>query len=120
MLDLRSAARAVAHDHDDFLGAVGRHDLLYDHRGVNNTEVFYDYFREVPVPSLQPGDIVVMYKLVAHRDERALALIEAVSAEVRFLPACFPDLNPIELMRSMVSALLLNPQPATTPVCSSP
>jgi transposase len=78
--------------------------------GATNTEVFQAYVREVLVPSLRPGDIVVMDNLGAHKNERTLALIEHVGAEVRFLPAYSPDLNPIEMMWSKVKALLRKAQ----------
>jgi len=78
--------------------------------GATNTEVFQAYVREVLIPSLRPGDIVVMDNLGAHKNERTLALIEQVGAEVRFLPAYSPDLNPIEMMWSKVKALLRKAQ----------
>ena len=78
--------------------------------GATNAEVFQAYVREVLIPSLRPGDIVVMDNLGAHKNERTLALIEQVGAEVRFLPAYSPDLNPIEMMWSKVKALLRKTQ----------
>jgi transposase len=81
--------------------------------GATNTEVFHAYVREVLVPSLRPGDIVVMDNLGAHKNERTIALIEQVGAEVRFLPAYSPDLNPIEMMWSKVKALLRKAQART-------
>jgi transposase len=78
--------------------------------GATNTEVFHAYVREVLVPYLRPGDIVVMDNLGAHKNERTIALIEQSGAEVRFLPACSPDLNPIEMMWSKVKALLRKAQ----------
>lgn len=83
--------------------------------GATNTEVFHAYVREVLVPSLQPGDIVVMDNLGAHKNERTLALIREVGAEVRFLPAYSPDLNPIEMMWSKVKALLRKTQARNHP-----
>ena len=83
--------------------------------GATNTEVFYAYVREVLAPSLRRGDIVVMDNLGAHKHPRTLALIEAVGAEVRFLPAYSPDLNPIELMWSKVKALLRKAQARSHP-----
>jgi transposase len=74
--------------------------------GATDTEVFQAYVRAVLVPSLRPGDIVVMDNLGAHKNDRTLALIAAAGAEVRFLPAYSPDLNPIEMMWSKVKALL--------------
>jgi transposase len=79
-------------------------------KGATNTAVFHAYVREVLIPSLRPGDIVVMDNLGAHKNELTLALIEQVGAEVRFLPAYSPDLNPIEMMWSKVKALLRKTQ----------
>lgn len=83
--------------------------------GATNTEVFYAYVREVLVPSLRPGDIVMMDNLGAHKNERTIALIEEAGAEVRFLPAYSPDLNPIEMMWSKVKALLRKAQARNHP-----
>jgi len=74
--------------------------------GATNTEVFQAYVRELLVPVLRPGDIVIMDNLGAHKDEQTLALIRQAQAEIRFLPAYSPDLNPIEMMWSKVKALL--------------
>jgi transposase len=74
--------------------------------GATNTEVFHAYMRELLIPSLRPGDIVVMDNLGAHKNERTLDLIKQAGAEARFLPAYSPDLNPIEMMWSKVKALL--------------
>ncbi len=83
--------------------------------GATNTEVFHAYVREILVPSLRPGDIVVMDNLGAHKNERTLTLIEKAGAEVRFLPAYSPDLNPIEMMWSKVKALLRKAQARNPP-----
>ncbi len=73
---------------------------------ATDTEVFRAYVREVLCPTLRPGDIVAMDNLAPHKNPQTLALIEAAGAQVRFLPAYSPDLNPIELMRSKVKARL--------------
>lgn len=83
--------------------------------GATNTEVFYAYVREVLVPSLRRGDIVILDNLGAHKNERTLALIKAAGAEPRFLPAYSPDLNPIEMMWSKVKALLRKAQARNHP-----
>jgi len=83
--------------------------------GATNTEVFHAYVREVLVPILQPGDIVVMDNLGAHKNERTLELIAQTKAEVRFLPAYSPDLNPIEMMWSKLNALLRKAQARNHP-----
>ena len=74
--------------------------------GATNTEVFQAYVREILVPTLRPGDIVVLDNLGAHKNEATLALITAAGAQTRFLPAYSPDLNPIEMMWSKVKARL--------------
>jgi transposase len=74
--------------------------------GATNTEVFQVYVREILVPALRSGDIVVLNNLGARKNEATLALISAARAETRFLPAYSPDLNPSELMWSKVKALL--------------
>ena len=48
--------------------------------GATNTEVFHTYVREILVPSLRPGDIVVMDNLGAHKSERTLALLRKAQA----------------------------------------
>ena len=74
--------------------------------GATDTESFRAYVEVVLVPTLQPGDIVVMDNLSPHRSDPTLALITAVGAQVVFLPAYSPDLNPIEKMWSKVKGLL--------------
>lgn len=81
--------------------------------GATNAEVFQAYVREVLVPSLRPGDIVIMDNLSAHKNERTIALLEHAGAQVRFLPAYSPDLNPIELMWSKLKAFLRKAQART-------
>ena len=83
--------------------------------GATDTEVFQAYVREVLVPSLRAGDIVIMDNLGAHKNDRTLAPIAQAGAEVRFLPAYSPDLNPIEMMWSKVKALLRKAEARTHP-----
>ena len=81
--------------------------------GATDTAVFQAYVRAVLVPSLRPGDIVIMDNLAPHKNEQTLALIAAAGATARFLPAYSPDLNPIEMMWSKVKALLRKAQART-------
>lgn len=74
--------------------------------GATDTESFRAYVEVVLVPTLQPGDMVVMDNLSPHKSDPTLALITAVGAQVVFLPAYSPDLNPIEKMWSKVKSLL--------------
>lgn len=74
--------------------------------GPTDRDVFREYTRLVLVPSLRPGDIVVLDNLSAHDDKVARELIEAAHARIQFLPPYSPDLNPIEKMWSKIKAFL--------------
>ena len=76
--------------------------------GATDTEAFRAYVREVLCPTLRVGDIVIMDNLSPHKSDPTLALIAQAAAEVRFLPAYSPDLNPIEKMWSVSSHLKCN------------
>lgn len=73
---------------------------------ATDTAVFGTYVREVLCPFLRPGDLVVMDNLAPHKSEPILALIRQAGADVLFLPAYSPDLNPIEPMWSKVKNTL--------------
>ena len=74
--------------------------------GPTDKDVFREYVRSALVPTLRPGDIVVLDNLAPHKDADTKALIEATQAKFRFLPPYSPDLNPIEKMWSKVKAFL--------------
>ena len=74
--------------------------------GTTDTEAFRAYVREILVPTLQQGDIVVMDNLSPHKSDVTLRLIEEAGAQILFLPAYSPDFNPIEMMWSKIKNLL--------------
>jgi transposase len=67
---------------------------------------FLAYVEQVLAPTLSPGDIVIMDNLPAHKSVAVRQAIEAVSAELRFLPPYSPDFNPIEMAFSKLKAFL--------------
>ena len=81
--------------------------------GATDTEVFRTYVQEVLCPTLRKGDLVVMDNLGAHKSPATLELISAKGAEVLFLPAYSPDLNPIEKMWSKVKSSLRSAEART-------
>ncbi len=81
--------------------------------GATDTESFRTYVEAVLLPTLRPGDVVVMDNLSSHKSEPTLALIRQAGAQALFLPAYSPDLNPIEMMWSKVKALLRKAQART-------
>jgi len=68
--------------------------------------VFTEYVRQVLVPELKPGDIVILDNLPGHKGEEAAELVEACGAKLLFLPPYSPDLNPIEMLFSKLKTLL--------------
>jgi transposase len=62
--------------------------------------------QQVLVPTLKPGDIVVMDNLSAHKNAPVMGTIAAVGAKLIFLPPCSPDLNAIENAFAKLKALL--------------
>ena len=67
---------------------------------------FLAYVEKMLVPTLEPGDIVVMDNLPAHRSAAVRDAIQGAGAELRFLPPYSPDLNPIEMAFSKLKAYL--------------
>ena len=81
--------------------------------GATDTEVFRAYVAKILCPSLRPGDLVIMDNLTPHKSEPTLALLAGAGAEVLFLPAYSPDLNPIEKMWSKIKASLRSAEART-------
>lgn len=68
-------------------------------------ETFTDYVRQVRVPELRAGDIVILDNLPGHKGEEAAEFVEACGARLPFLPSYSPDLNPIEMAFSKLKTL---------------
>ena len=64
--------------------------------GPINGESFRTYVEKVLVPTLSPGDIVILDNLGSHRGAAVRRAIRAAGARLLFLPKYSPDLNPIE------------------------
>ena len=65
------------------------------------------------MPTLRPGDVVVLDNLAVHKQPEVRAAIEQVGAQVRFLPPYGPDFNPIELAFAKLKAFLRAMRPRT-------
>ena len=74
--------------------------------GAVNGDVFEAFVERVLVPTLCPGDLVVMDNLSSHKRSRTRQLIEDAGATLRFLPPYSPDLNPIELIFAKIKQQL--------------
>ena len=74
--------------------------------GGTTADKFLAYLKEVLIPTLRPGDIVVMDNLRTHHIQAVGELLRAAGADVLYLPPYSPDLNPIEKLWSKVKAVL--------------
>ena len=69
-------------------------------------QIFRTYVERCLVPTLAPGDIVIMDNLPAHKVFGVRQAIEAAGAVLLYLPPYSPDLNPIEQLFAKLKALL--------------
>ena len=89
----------------DGLGAAAVFD------GPTDGPTFLAYVEQVLVPTLRPGDVVVLDNLSPHKDPAVQIAITQAGAHLRFLPPYSPDFNPIELAFAKLKALLRAARP---------
>src|SRR5262249_2167210 len=98
----RRATRPLENHNLHWRAAAQRY--VYD--GAMNGHVFLAYVEQVLVPTLMPGDIVIMDNLPAHKAAGVREAIASAGARLLFLPPYSPDFNPIENAFSKLKALL--------------
>ena len=109
-----SGARVPDHTPDGrwhtttFLGALRVTDLTAPAvcDGPIDGASFLAYIEQVLTPTLAPGDIVIMDNLSFNKSPAVRRAIEAVGAQLWFLPTYSPDFNPIELAFAKLKAIL--------------
>lgn len=74
--------------------------------GGTTGERFVSYLREVLIPTLRPGDIVVMDNMRSHHVRAVGELLRQNGIRPLYLPPYSPDLNPIEMMWAKMKAIL--------------
>lgn len=74
--------------------------------GPMDGPAFEAYVAQVLLPTLRPGDIVVMDNLAAHKRPEVGNAIHAAGARFLYLPPYSPDLNPIEMAFAKLKAAL--------------
>ena len=74
--------------------------------GAMDGDAFCAWVEQMLAPTLSAGDIVICDNLSVHKNAQARRAIEARGAELRFLPAYSPDLNPIEMVFVKLKALV--------------
>ena len=98
-----------------FMGAL-RHDGLTAPTvidGAVNGPLFLAYVQQQLVPTLRPGDIVIMDNLSSHKIAGVRKAIEAIGARVVYLPPYSPDFNPIEMIFAKLKYLVRSGAPRT-------
>ena len=103
------ATRPQGHWQTLTLVAALRHDRIaapcvFD--GPINGLRFLAYVEQCLLPTLTPGDIVIMDNLSSHKGTAVRRAIEGAGATLRFLPPYSPDLNPIEQVFAKLKAFL--------------
>jgi transposase len=74
--------------------------------GPMDAECFRAYVRQVLVPCLRSGDIVIMDNLSCHKVSGIAEMILSADAQLRYLPPYSPDMNPIEQVWSKIKSML--------------
>lgn len=74
--------------------------------GAADTSAIIAYVEQVLCPALEPGQIVFMDNLSAHKDPAIREMLEAAGCALRWMPRYSPDYTPIELAFSKIKALL--------------
>ena len=65
-------------------------------KGAMDGRAFATYIREVLVPEIQPGTVVILDNLATHRNKEAEKTLREHGCWFLYLPPYSPDLNPIE------------------------
>lgn len=74
--------------------------------GAADGEAFALYVRQLLIPSLRPGQVVILDQLNVHKSAAIRAAIEAVGCRLLLLPSYSPDFNPIEQIFAKLKAHL--------------
>jgi transposase len=74
--------------------------------GPINGDSFLAYVEQMLVPTLKPGDIVIMDNLGSHKRKAVRRALRVAGAKLFFLPPYSPDLNPIEQVFAKLKTLL--------------
>ena len=75
-------------------------------KGAMDGAAFNTYVREVLVPEIEPGTVVICDNLATHRNKEAAEALRAHGCWFLYLPPYSPDLNPIEQAFSKLKAHL--------------
>jgi transposase len=80
-----------------------------------DTSAFLSYLEQVLLPTLDPGQVVVMDNFTIHHNTHVKTLIENKGCTLMYLPTYSPDFNPIEHLFAKMKAFLRKSRPLTLP-----
>jgi transposase len=78
-------------------------------------QIFRTYIERCLVPTLMPGDLVIMDNLPAHKVAGVRDAIGTAGAMLIYLPPYSPDFNPIEMFFAKLKARLRQAAERTIP-----
>ena len=83
---------------ESFISALHRGKLFCPmcFQGTCNSDLFNVWLKEMLIPNLKPGQVLILDNASFPRSEKSRALVESVGCKILFLPPYSPDLNPIE------------------------
>jgi transposase len=74
--------------------------------GPINGRSFRAYVEQFLIPTLKPGDVVILDNLGSHKGQAVREAIRKAGAKLFFLPPYSPDLKPIEQVFAKLKTLL--------------
>ena len=74
--------------------------------GAMDKITFITFVKECLIPTLRPGQVIILDRLTSHLSFEVKTLIEGVGCYLMLLPSYSPDFNPIELMFSWLKRFL--------------
>lgn len=83
------------------------------HEGSVDSAAFLSYLKDVLLPTLKPGQIVIMDNFTIHHNSKVRELIQSKGCDLLYLPTYSPDFNPIEYLFAKVKAFIRKLRPET-------
>jgi transposase len=83
--------------------------------GSVDTLAFLTYIEQVLLPTLKPGQIVIMDNFTIHHNPQVKTLIESKGCQLLYLPTYSPDFNPIEFLFAKLKAFIRKLRPLALP-----
>lgn len=76
------------------------------YKGGTTGDIFVNYIKDILIPTLNAGDVIIMDNMRSHHVKAVKEVIEDAGMKLLYLPPYSPDLNPIEQMWSKIKSVL--------------